>query len=275
MRRALCSATLIVASFSFSVAQITPTNQGTAPSPGSTPEAQDPARPQNQMPPDGKAPAPTPSAKNPPVSTAAQTQSVQNQAVQNQESQNGSTPSSAALTSAQPHYLMAGTDVRAALDTPLSTKTSKAGDRFTATVTAPVHDSSGNVIVPVGSKLNGQVGEPTDNSKLATAIKDMGHLNLRFTDIQLPNGADVPISATLLSVHNTKAGRGTAAGPQTGHTAIGSNAGMAGTFGPPMKGLAVGNAAGGGYVLATSAKQVDLPAECGLRLKVDRNTPLP
>jgi hypothetical protein len=50
---------------------------------------------------------------------------------------------------------------------------------------------------------------------------------------------------------------------------------MAGAFGPPLKGLAVGNLAGGGYVLATKGKQVNLPAECGLRLRVDRNTPLP
>jgi len=265
MRRFLCSATLIVASFSFSVAQIIPNSQSTPASPGSTPEAQDPARPQNQMPPDGKAPTPTPSAKNPPASPAAQ----------NTDSLNGSTVGSSSVTNAEPRYLTAGTDIRATLDTPLSTKTSKAGDRFTATVSAPVHDSSGNVIVPIGSKLNGQVGEPTEDGKLATAIKDMGHINLRFTDIQLPNGADVPISATLLSVHNAKAARGTSASAPTSHAAMGSATGIAGGFGPPLKGLAVGNQVGGGYVLATNAKQVDLPAECGLRLKVDRNTPLP
>jgi len=260
MRRALCSATLIVASFSFSVAQVTPNSQSTA-TPGSTSEVQDPARPQNQMPPDEKAPTPTPSANNPlaPGET--------------RESQNGSS-AGPAVTNTEPRYLAAGTDIRATLDTPLSTKTSKAGDRFTATVTAPVRDSSGNIIVPVGSKVNGQVSEPSD-SKLASALKDMGHLNLRFTDIQLPSGGDVPISATLLSVHNAKTGRGTFATAQTSHTSIGNNAGIAGAFGPPLKGLAVGNQAGGGYVLATNAKQVDLPAECGLRLKVDRNTPLP
>jgi hypothetical protein len=134
-------------------------------------------------------------------------------------------------------------------------------------VSAPVHDASGNIVVPVGSKLNGQIAEPVD-SKLAIAIKEMGHLNLRFTDIQLPNGIDIPLDAALLSVHNGKVGRATPAG-----TAIG-NPGLAG-YGPPLKGLAVGNLAGGGYVLATTAKQVDLPAECGLRLRVNRTTSIP
>ncbi|HWC15819.1 MAG TPA: hypothetical protein VG498_02350, partial [Terriglobales bacterium] len=103
-------------------------------------------------------------------------------------------------------------------------------------------------------------------------IKSMGHLDMRFTDIQLPSGVDIPISATLISVHNS---RPTAASRPNSSTAIGANAGMAGAFGPPLKGLAVGNLAGGGYVLATTSKQVNLPAECGLRLRVDRTTPLP
>jgi hypothetical protein len=128
------------------------------------------------------------------------------------------------------------------------------------------------VIIPAGSKLNGQVSD-SDNEKLADAIKDMGHLNLRFTDIQLPTGTDVPIDATLISVHNTKPSKrpeNTNAAPS-----IATNAGLTGAFGAPLKGLAVGNLAGGGYVLATTGKQVNLPAECGLRLRVDRNTPVP
>lgn len=204
------------------------------------------------MPPDGKAPAPTQVAKDP--------------------AQANPSTATAAPSSAEPRYLAAGTDIRATLDTPLSTKTSKVGDRFTATVSVPVHDSTGNVIVPVGSKLNGQISEPADE-KLAGAIKDMGHLNLRFTDIQLPTGADIPLSATLISIHNSKGGRT----PHVSNAAnpIGANAGSPGAFGPPLKGLAVGNLAGGGYVLATRAKQVELPAESVLWLRVDRRTLLP
>lgn len=211
------------------------------------PAAQDPKQPQNQMPPDTKAPAPTESAKP----------------------QSDSIPPASA---SEPRFLKGNTEIRATLDTPLSTKTSKVGDRFTATVSAPVRDSIGNIIVPVGSKLNGQISEST-NQNLNSAIKDMGHLDLRFTDIQLPNGTDVPLSATLISVHNTKPA--TRADSPNQSSAIGTNAGLAGAFGPPLKGLAVGTQAGGGYILATSGKQVNLPAECGLRLRVDRNTPLP
>ena len=202
------------------------------------------------MPPDTKAPPPTQVAPATP---------------------NSGLPQSDSTANIEPRNLPAGTDIRATLDTPLSTRTARPGDRFTATISVPVRDASGNIVVPIGSKLNGEVSEPTDE-KLASAIKDMGHLNLRFTDIQLPSGADVPITATLLSVHNTKSGKPFGVNTKQEQAAIGSNAGIAGVFGPPLKGLAVGNAAGGGYVLATKSKQVELPAECGLRLRLDRSS---
>jgi hypothetical protein len=104
----------------------------------------------------------------------------------------------------------------------------------------------------------------------------MGHLNLRFTDVQLPSGADIPLNATLMSVHTTKAT--TVGGPFRTHPPLGASVGTVGApagFGPPVRGLAVGTFAGGGYVLATNGKRVDLPAQTGLRLRVDRNTPVP
>src|SRR5690348_8296154 len=255
LRRALFMTAIAFLSSTLGNSQTAP-DQGTAPNQGTattTPApaaaSQSPEQPQKEMPPDTKAPAPTPSAK--PES----------------DSIPPSTPESE-----QPQLLKSGTEIRATLDTPLSTKTSRVGDRFTATVSAPVRDAIGDVIIPIGSKLNGQVSD-SDNERLADAIKDMGHLNLRFTDIQLPNGTDVPLNATLISVHNTKPT--TRSTNQATAPAIGANAGIMGAFGPPLKGLAVGNLAGGGYVLATNGKQVNLPAECGLRLRVDRNTPLP
>jgi hypothetical protein len=257
MRKFWLSAILILGSSSLTFSQTSPNDPGAASTPGTAPAAQDPAHPQNQMPPDGKAPAPTAGAKTSSDSSASQASPAQ---------------------SAEPRYLLAGTDIRAALDTPLSTRTSKVGDRFTATLVAPVHDSSGNVVIPVGAKLNGQISEPT-NEKLEGAIKDMGHLNLRFTDTQLADGSDIPLSAVLISIHNgkpaTSATLGNTHPAQPGSNAIAGNPGSVASLGRPIKGVAVGNLAGGGYVLSTTSKQVELPAESILRLRVDRNTPIP
>jgi hypothetical protein len=262
MRRAQLSLALaiaIAACCSFAASQATdsqavPNNQGTS-TPSSPQSGTDLTQPQTGMPPDTKAPAPSAAPK--PMAASNLPQSDQ------------------PPRSTEPRYLAAGTTIRASLDTPLSTRTSKVGDRFTATVDSPVRDSNGNELVPTGAKVNGQISEQS-SERVASAIKDMGHLNLRFTDIQLPDGTDIPVNATLLSVHRTPVARpGNAANAQVSSTAVASRSGMAATFGAPIKGLAVGNLAGGGYILAMNGKQVDLPADCGLRLRIDRNTPVP
>jgi len=227
---------LLILNFApLSFAQSGQKDQQTPPAPGTAPSVQEPSRPQEQAPPEMKAPAP-----------------------------NGNAPSN---STSGTRFLPGGSEILAALDTPLSTRTARVGDRFTATVAAPVKDSSGNIVVATGAKLNGQVSGDTDQM-LASAIKDMGHLDLRFTDIQIPDGADVPLDATLLSVHNGSPGRNL--NPHE-HPTAGAN----GVFGPPLKGFSVGNLAGGGYVLSTNGKEVDLPAYSGFRLRIDRDTPLP
>lgn len=175
------------------------------------------------------------------------------------------------------------TEVHAVLDTPLSTRTSKPGDRFTATVTDPVRGSNGAVMVPAGARLEGEVAEG-EQLKAVQALRDKTELSLRFRDVVLPTGQAVPLSATLVSVNKTngktakhaeeanqvqagREGRDVAAGVGT---AANGNAGPALVFGSPLKGLAVGALSGGGYVLATKAKQVNLPAQTGLVIRLDQ-----
>ena len=176
----------------------------------------------------------------------------------------------------------AGTELRATLDTPLSTKTSKPGDRFTATVSQPVHGSNGAVI-PAGARVEGEVAE-AEQGKTLPSVRGRGKLNLRFRDIVLPNGQTVPLIATLVSVNNTS-GKNTQKADNEGQVqsgtkgkdvakdvgigaGIGTVAGL--IFGAPLKGLAIGALAGGGYVLATNGKDVSLPAETGMVIRLDQ-----
>ena len=95
----------------------------------------------------------------------------------------------------------AGTEIHAALDTPLSSKTSKPGDRFTATVSDPVRANNGAVVIPAGARVEGEVAESEDEKTLA-ALKDKPKLSLRFRDVVLPSGQTLPLTATLVSVHD-------------------------------------------------------------------------
>src|SRR5947209_6752585 len=181
-----------------------------------------------------------------------------------------------------PGDLAAGTEIRATLDTPLSSKTSKPGDRFTATITQPVQ-GNGNVVVPAGSRIEGEVSE-AEQGKTLPALRGKGKLNLRFRDVVLPNGQTVPITGTLVSVNSTN-GKDTRKADNEGQVesgtrgkdvakdvgigaGVGTVAGL--IFGGPLKGLAIGALAGGGYVLATNGKDVNLPAQTGLVLRLDQ-----
>lgn len=184
----------------------------------------------------------------------------------------------------------AGTEIRAALDKRLSSRTSDAGEKFTATVSEPVRAANGDVVIPAGAKIHGEVTN-VEEGKTLPAVRGKGQLNLRFRSISLPGGSSVPITATLKSVHETsgeKMGKaktgeegevesrtsGTEAAKNVGiGAAIGTVAGL--IFGSPLKGLAIGAIAGGGYVLATKGKDVDLPEDTGLRLQLDRNLVVP
>jgi len=168
--------------------------------------------------------------------------------------------------------IAAGTEIRAVLDTPLSTRTARQGDHFTATVAQTIRGSDHSEAIPAGARIEGEVVE-TEEGKGVSTVHGRGKLSLRFHDIALPGGQSVPFAATLISVHNTNEGetlsgaRGRGVVKNTGTEAgIGTLTG----FGNPLRGLAVGTFSGGGYVLSVKGKDVDLPAQTGMVIRLDQ-----
>jgi hypothetical protein len=218
---------------------------------------------------------------------AAGQPSSQNQSANSNSEQGSSTQSAPANMGAD--AVSAGTEIHATLDTPLSTRTSKPGDRFTATVSDPVYANRGGDVIPNGARVEGEVAE-TDEGKTLAALRGKAKLSLRFRDVVLANGQTLPLTATLISVHDTR-GKNTKKANSEGQIESGTrtakDAGMgagAGTiaglpFGSPLKGLAIGALAGGGYILATNGKDVNLPAQTGMVIRLDQsisaNTPAP
>ena len=177
-----------------------------------------------------------------------------------------------------------GAEIKAVLDTPLSSKTSKVGDRFTATIAQDVKGVNGGVGIPAGSKIEGEVSE-VEQGKVLPQFRGKGRLNLRFTDLVFPNGTRAPIFLTLKNVTDTsgkadsktstssegEVNSRTSGGSIAKDVGIGAGIGtVAGLiFGHAIRGLAIGAIAGGGYVLATQGKDVEMPAKAGLVLNAD------
>jgi Purple acid Phosphatase, N-terminal domain len=179
-----------------------------------------------------------------------------------------------------------GTELDATLDSELSTKTSQPGQRFTATLSDPVRDADDNIMLPVGTHINGQVTE-SEEGKTLPQLRGRGKLNMRFESVTLPSGRSFPISATLLTVRQSggngsvnsegEVQSGTSAGTAAKGVGVGAGIGTIAGFilGGPLKGLAIGALAGGGYILATKGKDVELPAGTGLHIRLDQNLMLP
>ena len=178
--------------------------------------------------------------------------------------------------------ITAGTELHATLDTPLSTRTAKPGDRFTATIADQVGDTSGAAVIPEGARVEGEVAEADDNKEVA-ALRGKGKLNLRFRDVVLPNGQTLPLTATLISVHDTSthaalhdvSGKNAKKADEEGPSQSGTAGAVADpvnglVFGNPVKGLAIGALAGGGYVLSIKGKDVNLPAQTGMIIRLDQ-----
>lgn len=179
----------------------------------------------------------------------------------------------------------AGTEFSATLDSQLSSKTSKPGDEFTASITQPVTAQNGAVAIPAGSRVRGQVSN-VEQGKVLASVRGKARMDLRFTEIVLPSGTVLPITATLLGV-GQKTGASTGEeGQVTDRTQgkevakdVGIGAGL-GTvagliFGSALKGLAIGAIAGGGYVLATQGRDVQIPADSQLNIRLDHQVSAP
>lgn len=269
--------------------------QATDASPSTAPQTQSPStqnpnatNPQGPTTPAGSAPAqssPTtdPAAQQPSSAAPSQTETPAPATDPNATQTPTSPNTQASATASGADQVAVNTEIHAVLDTPLSTKTSKAGDRFTATVSDPVRASNGAEIVPAGARVEGEVAE-AEQGKAVAALRGKGKLSLRFRDIVLPSGQTLPLTATLVSVNSTN-GKNTKKADEEGQVqsgtqgkdvakdvgigaGIGTVAGL--IFGAPLKGLAIGALAGGGYVLATKGKDVQLPAQTGMVIRLDQ-----
>ncbi|HEX8924752.1 MAG TPA: glycine zipper family protein [Terriglobales bacterium] len=186
--------------------------------------------------------------------------------------------------------LNAGTEIRASLDRVISSKSSQAGDEFTATIMEPVMNPDGQILVHSGAKIHGRIAG-IERGKLFGSLRNASaRLNLRFTDIVLENSVPLPVEASLVGI-NESSTKSKARSNEEGDISssggngketirdigVGAGAGtLAGLlFGSAWKGAIIGALAGGGYVLANQGRDVELPANTGLRIRLDKYLTVP
>ncbi len=155
----------------------------------------------------------------------------------------------------------AGTEFDVRLQSPLSSKTAEVEDRIEATTLVDLNDDRGRVIVPAGSVMRGIVSSVNK----ATRTDRKGSLTVAFDQITIA-GRSYPIHATVTQALESEGIKG-----EVGKIGIGAGAGaiigaiLGGAKGA-LAGILIG---GGGTIVATEGKDVELPPGTVLRVRLD------
>jgi hypothetical protein len=162
----------------------------------------------------------------------------------------------------KPLVIPADTPIEVVLDQSLSSKTTRAGDKFSATVAAPV-EVDGKVAIPKDARAEGIVKE----AKAAGHFKGGAVLSLALTSVTV-HGKDHEIETSAPMMVTKGKGKRTAVmvgGGAAGGAAIGAIAG--GGKGAGI-GALIGAAAGTGGAGLTGNRDIQLAAETRLEFKL-------
>lgn len=153
----------------------------------------------------------------------------------------------------------AGAFMDVAVSDTLSSRFTKPGDAFTASVVSDVKDARGRIVIPAGSVVRGNVVDV----KPAPNPRTPGTLTLKLTSVTV-GGSDYPIEARIDSVETVRQGRGVTGG-DAAKVGAGAAAGaiLGRVIGKNTKGAVIGGivgaAAGAGVAAQTKDADIVLP----------------
>ena len=213
----------------------------------------------------GEAPAPATSAPRPATSQPRQTTPRQTQP-QTRPQPRPQAPQPRTVTQTVP----TGTTFAIRMNDQLSTETSKAGDAFTATLTDPIVDAAGNVIVPAGATVRGRVTAVAASNRVGQTAA----IKLAFEAISF-GGESYPLQASVERADVQQSSR-TSKTETAGKIAAGAAAGaiLGQVLGKDtestLKGAAIGAAAGTAIAMGTSDVDAVLPRGAEVVIRIDQ-----
>src|SRR6266446_5966574 len=167
-----------------------------------------------------------------------------------------------------PLMLAAGTRVPATASDSISTRSAKAGDPFTATVSQDVKDATGRVVIPAGATVSGTItaAEPAPNPN------STGKIELSVTSVSV-RGSSYSIDASVVAMDTVMKGRGVTkadAAKVAGGAVAGAIVGK--LLGKNTKGAVIGGAAGA--AAGGASRDIDVVIPKGAAITVKLNAPL-
>ncbi|HEX4574710.1 MAG TPA: glycine zipper 2TM domain-containing protein, partial [Gemmatimonadales bacterium] len=162
----------------------------------------------------------------------------------------------------------AGTRVPLAISDTITTRHVKAGDPFTATVSAAVKDAQGHVVIPAGSTVQGTI-----DAAEARKPNSTGQLVLSVHSVTV-RGTTYPVLGSIASMDTVEQGRGVTAGDAEKVGAGAAAGALVGKLiGKDTKGALIGGlvgaAAGAGAARETRSIDLVLPKGAAVTFRLD------
>ncbi len=179
-------------------------------------------------------------------------------------------PSAAAPVQA-PLEVRSGAQLVVALASDVSTKTAKVGDRFEARLASSLRSSDDRLVAPEGARVTGTITEVVSGSSRIGAVPALG---LRFDQLELSDGRQIPIRGELQQLGDSE--KGTDAAKIIGGAAAGAVIGHQikhGTKGKVIGGILGG--AAGALVARNTGSEVQLQAGSQLTIVLEQGFVVP
>ena len=193
---------------------------------------------------------------------------------------------------AEPRQVIQGTQVHLTLLSGISSAVSRDGDPFVAVVAEPVYLGS-QLLLPAGTRVNGIIGT-VEKARHFSIFRGQAYMNLTFRSIEVDSRL-IPVQMSIITIgqaHGQSDGkRRTDLKIEEGQVvqekhdfkgdivggAIGTGGGalVGAVFSHVARGFGFGLAGSAVYIVARKGKDLDLPAQTGIIVRMDNTITVP
>jgi hypothetical protein len=200
--------------------------------------------------------------------------------------------SSAPAAYSEPHQIAPGTQVRLHIVSGIGTTVSRSGDPFVAVVSEPVFIGN-TLLIPAGTRVNGIVNN-VERARHFSIFRGQAYMDVTFRSLEMDSRI-VPVQMSLLAIEQPSNDRdarrrkdvkidegqiiqekhdyrGDIEGASFG-TGGGALVGL--IFSNVVRGFGIGLAGSAAYIVARKGKEVDLPAQTGIVVRIDGGLTVP
>jgi hypothetical protein len=192
----------------------------------------------------------------------------------------------------EPRQVIQGTQVHLTLLSGISSAVARDGDPFVAVVAEPVYLGS-QLLLPAGTRVNGIIGT-VEKARRFSILRGQAYMNLTFRSIEVDSRL-IPVQMSILTIEQP---HGQADGKRRkdvkieegqvvqekhdikgdivgGTIGTGGGALVGAVFSHVARGFGLGLAGSAAYIVARKGKDLELPAQTGMLIRMDNTITVP